>query len=142
MAVADATLEDTRSSGPYAILVADDDDGCRATLSGWLRERGFTTHRAACGEEAIEIAQSEPIDLAVFDLDMPRMTGLEALQQVRVFHSRLPALLVTAAPTPEVIRQARLAQVYSVLPKPVNPSLLLHMLVRALRGAYPARPAE
>jgi len=49
---------------------------------------------------------------------------------------------VTAAPTPEVIRQARLAQVYSVLPKPVNPSLLLHMLVRALRGAYPARPAE
>jgi CheY-like chemotaxis protein len=72
----------------------------------------------------------------VFDQHMPRMTGLEALQQVRIFNALLPALLVTADATRDVIEQARQAQVYSVLPKPVNTSLLLHMLRRALSTAY------
>jgi two-component system, response regulator PdtaR len=124
------------TAAPYSILVTDDDANSRDALAGVLAERGFSTRVAACGEEAIEIVRFDTIHLVVFDLHMPRMTGLEALQQVRLFNEQLPALLVTAEPTREVIRRAQQAHVYSVLPKPVNASLLVHLLRRALSTTY------
>lgn len=135
--VATAAIPDPNTrERPYSILVTDDDRGSRETLAGVLAHSGFATKTASCGEEAIDIVRVGTIDLLVFDQHMPRMTGLEALQQVRLFNALLPALLVTADATRDVIEQARQAQVYSVLPKPVNTSLLLHMLRRALSTAY------
>ncbi len=124
---------------PFSILVTDDDVGSRDAIAGVLADRGFRTRTATCGEEAIEIVRFDTIHLVVFDLHMPRMTGLEALQQVRQFNELLPALLVTAEPTREVIRRAQQAHVYSVLPKPVNARLLVHLLQRALSTAYGER---
>ncbi|MCU0702825.1 MAG: response regulator [Fimbriiglobus sp.] len=124
---------------PFSILVTDDDAGSRDTIAGVLADRGFHTRTAVCGEEAIEIVRCDTIHLVVFDLHMPRMTGLEALQQVRLFNEQLPALLVTAEPTREVLRRAQQAHVYSVLPKPVNAHLLVHLLRRALSTAYGER---
>jgi two-component system, response regulator PdtaR len=120
----------------FSILVTDDDKGSRDTLAGLLKDRGFSALTASSGEEAIEIVQVEMIHLVFFDLHMPRMTGLEALQQVRLFNALLPAILVTGDATREVLRQALQAQVYSVIPKPVNKSLLLHTLTRALAQVY------
>lgn len=135
--VATAAIPDPNTcERPYSILVTDDDRGSRETLAGVLAGQGFATKTASSGEEAIDIVRVETVHLLVFDQHMPRMTGLEALQQVRVFNALLPALLVTADATRDVIEQARQAQVYSVLPKPVNTSLLLHMLRRALSTAY------
>lgn len=116
----------------FSILVTDDDRGSRDTLAQMLQDRGFTTITAASGEEAIEIIMVETIHLVFFDMHMPRMTGLEALQQVRLYNEVLPAILVTADATRELIRRAFQAQVYSVIPKPVNKSVLLHTLARAL----------
>ena len=131
--------EPTADTRPFSILVTDDDAGSRDTIAGVLADRGFRTRTAACGEEAIEIVRCDTIHLVVFDLHMPRMTGLEALQQVRLFNELLPALLVTAEPTRDVIRRAQQAHVYSVLPKPVNASLLVHLLRRALNTTYGER---
>ena len=104
VAAAANELKPTRR--PFSILVTDDDVGSRETMAAVLADRGFETLTACSGEEAIEIVQVEMIHLVVFDLHMPRMTGLEALQQVRQFNALLPALLVTADATREVIRQA------------------------------------
>lgn len=131
-----ATPPAARVELSFSILVTDDDKGSRETLAGLLKDRGFATVTASSGEEAIEIVQVETIHLVFFDLHMPRMTGLEALQQVRLFNELLPAILVTADATRDVLRQALQAQVYSVLPKPVNKSLLLHTLTRALAKVY------
>lgn len=131
-----ATPPAARLELSFSILVTDDDKGSRDTLAGLLKDRGFATVTASSGEEAIEIVQVETIHLVFFDLHMPRMTGLEALQQVRLFNELLPAILVTADATRDVLRQALQAQVYSVLPKPVNKSLLLHTLTRALAKVY------
>ena len=129
--IANSTL-----AGPeptVSILVTDDDRGSRDTLAQMLRDRGFSAITATSGEEAIEIIQVETIHLVFFDMHMPRMTGLEALQQVRLYNELLPAILVTADATRELIRLALQAQVYSVIPKPVNKSVLLHTLARALK---------
>ena len=86
----------------FSILVTDDDRGSRESLAGLLADRGFTTVEASSGEEAIEIVQVEIIHLVFFDMHMPRMTGLEALHQVRMINDLLPAILVTANATPGV----------------------------------------
>ena len=124
----------------FTILVTDDDIGSRETLAGLLADRGFTTLQAASGEEAIEIVRVEMIHLIFTDMNMPRMTGLEALQQVRLFNELLPAILVTADVTRELMKQALQAQVYSVIPKPVNKNLVLHTMLRALQKMYGVPP--
>ena len=128
---------------PFQILITDDDTGTRATLSGLLAEQGFRIIQASSGEEAIEIVQVQQIHLVFFDLHMPRMTGLEALQQVRMINELLPAILMTADATRDVIRQALMQQVFSVIPKPVNKNIVLHTLMRALQQVYgvPQTPA-
>ena len=129
--------------GSFSILVADDDRGNRDTLAGLLRDRGFDTHVAADGTEAVQIVQVRMIHLVLIDMHMPRLTGLEAVQMVRQLNALLPAILMTADATRELMRQAFQAQVYSVIPKPVNVNVVLQTLQRALQQVYgpPAKPA-
>jgi CheY-like chemotaxis protein len=117
-----------------SVLIADDDDRCREALREIVEPEGFHTILASSGEEAIDIVQEEPIHLALFDLQMPRMTGLEAVQLVHQINALLPCILVTASANQEVIRQAFQVRVYSVIPKPVSKNILLYTMLRALKA--------
>jgi two-component system, response regulator PdtaR len=129
---------------PFSILVADDDKGNRDALGEVLTARGFTTRLASDGGEAVEIVRVEMIHLVLIDMHMPRLTGLEAVQLVRQINELLPAILMTADATRELMRQAHQAHVYSVIPKPVNTNIVLHTLARALAQVYgpPQPPTE
>jgi two-component system, response regulator PdtaR len=124
----------------YTILITDDDPNSREILAGLLEDRGFITLQAGSGEEAIDIVRVEMIHLIFTDMHMPRMTGLEALQQVRLINELLPAILMTADVTRELMRQALQAQVYSVIPKPVNKNLVLSTMLKALQRMYGTPP--
>jgi CheY-like chemotaxis protein len=127
----------TQREQPYSILIADDDRGNRETLADVLKDKGFRTLTAADGSEAVEIVQVEMIHLVLIDMHMPRLTGLEAVNLLRHTLQRvLPAVLMTADATNELMRQAFQAQVYSVIPKPVNLNIVLHTLGRALAKVY------
>ena len=128
----------------FSILIADDDRGIRETLGEVLQDRGFDTVLAKDGGEAIEIVQVQLVHLVLFDMHMPRLTGLEALNLLRqTLHKMLPAVLMTADATTELMKQAMQAQVYSVIPKPVNKNIVLHTLAKALEQVYgkPPEPA-
>jgi CheY-like chemotaxis protein len=128
---------------PFSILIADDDRGNRESLAEVLAHRGFHTVTAADGEQAVEIVQVQLIHLVLFDMHMPRLTGLEAVNVLRqLIHRVLPAVLMTADATKDLMRQAFQAQVYSVIPKPVNTNIVVHTLTRALTQVYgpPQRP--
>jgi len=120
----------------YSILITDDDRGVRETLGEVVETRGFRPVLAEDGEHAIEIVRHEPIHLALLDYQMPRLTGLETLQLVRQVNALLPAILITADATREVLRLAFQAQVFSVLPRPVNPHMVLNTVLRALGRVY------
>jgi CheY-like chemotaxis protein len=139
----------------FSILIADDDRGTRETLGEMLTARGFRTVLAADGGEAVELVQVDMVHLILFDMHMPRLTGLEAFAVIRQTLDRLlPAVLMTADATNDLIRQAFAAQMYSVIPKPVNGNVVLHTLERALMKVYgtlgargpkkaePEKPAE
>ena len=121
---------------PYAILISDDDRGCREALRDIFEPEGFRTLLASSGEEAIDIVHEEPVHLALFDMHMPRLTGLETLELVRQFNALLPAILVTADANEGLMREAFRARVFSVIPKPVSKNVVLYTVVRALVRVY------
>jgi CheY-like chemotaxis protein len=122
---------------PFSVLIADDDRGTRETLGEALEQQGFRTMLAADGGQAVEIVQVNLVHLVLFDMQMPRLTGLEAFTVIRQTLDRvLPAVLMTADATNDLIRRAFQAQMFSVIPKPVNLNLVLNTLARALAKTY------
>jgi CheY-like chemotaxis protein len=121
---------------PYSILITDDDVAARESLRSIVEPEGFRTVLASSGEQALDIVREEPIHLALLDMHMPTLTGLETLQLVHQINELLPCILVTADPSEGLMRQAFRARAYSVIPKPVSKHMLLYTVVRALMRAY------
>ena len=115
-----------------SLLITDDDRAFRETLDEAFRPRGYRTHLAADGVEALEIVRREPIHLLLVDMHMPRLTGLETLQAVKADRRELPCILVSAALDEEIRSQAAAADVFSILEKPVA----LEVVRRAVRDAF------
>jgi CheY-like chemotaxis protein len=129
---------------PFSILLADDDLAARDTLREIIEPQGFRTLLAADGAEALEIIRFEVIHVALFDVHMPKLTGLETLQLIRQFNALLPVILMTADSSAGLMREAFQAHAYSVIPKPVNKNVVLHTLSRALDRVYgdPTTPSD
>jgi CheY-like chemotaxis protein len=127
----------------YSLLITDDDRTTRETLREILEPSGYRTILAGSGEEAVEIASNNEVHLALMDMHLPRISGLEALSLVRQFKARLPSILLTADRDEELYRRALSAQVYCVLAKPVSRDLVIHVVSRALAKFYSIeRPIE
>jgi DNA-binding NtrC family response regulator len=120
----------------YSILITDDDRNCREALREIMEPQGFRVFLAGSGEEALEITQAEPVHLAILDMHMPTLTGLETLSLLRQMRALLPCILVTADVTESLMRQAWQAHAYSVIPKPVSKNVVIHTVVRALIRVY------
>ena len=133
-------MKATNAQYGYSILITDDDRDCRETLREIMEPQGFRTFLASCGEEALDIAQDEEVHLALLDMHMPTMTGLEVLKLLRQMRE-LPVILVTGDATASLIRQAQQARAYSVIPKPVSKNVVIYTVVRALLRAYGGRPS-
>jgi CheY-like chemotaxis protein len=121
---------------PYSILITDDDGNSRDALREALAHEGFQTVVAASGEEAVDVVQVTTVHLALLDMHMPTLSGLDTLRLVRQFNATLPAILVTGDPSELLVRQAIQAKCFSVLPKPVNRHLLLYTVLKALSRFY------
>ena len=131
----------TERENRFSVLIADDDRGNREALGEALEQRGFRTVLAEDGGRAVELVQVDLVHLVLFDMQMPRLTGLEAFAVIRQTLDRiLPAVLMTADATSDLIRRAFQAQVFSVIPKPVNLNIVLNTLNRALAKAYGPPP--
>jgi two-component system, response regulator PdtaR len=121
---------------PFSILITDDDRGCRETLRDIVEDEGYRTFLASSGEEAVDIAREESVHLALMDMQMPTLSGLETLQLVRQFNELLPCILVSADASADLMRQAFSVRVYTVIPKPFSRHVILYNVVRALAKVY------
>ena len=66
-----------------SILVVDDDPNLRKTLADILKVKGYQTVVAANGAEAIALAESTPVSLALIDLMLPDMPGIEVMARIK-----------------------------------------------------------
>ena len=78
------------------LLVIEDDVTLRESLARQLGEAGFAVEQAADGTEGLYFAEEYPIDLAIIDLGLPGMSGLEIIRQVRAKGKTYPILILTA----------------------------------------------
>jgi len=132
-------MSETKETRDYYILIADDEGGCREALRDIMEPQGFRTLLASSGEEVIDIIRDAPVHLALLDMHMRTLTGLETLRLIRQIHAMLPAILITGDPSESLLRQAQQAQVYSVIPKPVSKNVVLYTVLKALTRFYGLR---
>jgi response regulator NasT len=107
------------------ILIAEDETIIRLDLRGLLEAAGFEVcAEARDGEEAIELARSEQPDLAVLDVKMPKLDGIEAAR--RILDERpIPIVMVTAYAERDLVSRAVEAGVFAYLVKPFRETDLL-----------------
>ncbi|MBE9535558.1 MAG: response regulator [Proteobacteria bacterium] len=77
------------------ILVVDDDEGIRQSLSLILKKRGYLAEACACGKDAVTKLRSSPYDVLLTDLRMPEMGGIELLKAARKLYPSMGAIIMT-----------------------------------------------
>ena len=119
-----------------SLLITDDDAAFRETLQGVLEPQGFRTLLAGDGEEALRIVRTKVVHVALFDMHMPKLTGLETLRLVKQIKAMLPCIILSADLDEIMVEQARRAHAFSVLPKPVTRVQLTGIIRQALEWTY------
>lgn len=115
-----------------SILVVDDDPDICRNVSDILTDLGYRVDTATDGPAAIELVRRNPYDVALLDLKMPGMNGLEVYRTIRQLRSSTVALLVTAYASQATTEEALQAGAWRVVPKPVDFPRLLGLVTEAL----------
>ncbi len=115
------------------VLVADDDRLVRTMLGDLLTELGHTVVTAADGAEAVKLCDKAPPDLLILDFLMPRLSGLDALREIRRRHA-VPAVLLTAINEGSLRGVDGVDQVQGRLEKPFTRKTVERAVQRAVSG--------
>jgi len=78
------------------VLLVEDDPRLQETLSTHLRAAGYAVDRSADGVEGLYLGEEFPVDLAIIDLGLPKMSGLEVIRKLRSRGRDFPILVLTA----------------------------------------------
>jgi two-component system nitrogen regulation response regulator GlnG len=102
------------------IIVADDEESMRWVLSKALKRKGFTVDLARDGEEALSLIQANAYDLAILDIKMPGLSGLELLAKVKELKNDLLVVIMTAEASMKNAIEAMKRGAYDYITKPFD----------------------
>jgi two-component system chemotaxis response regulator CheY len=116
------------------ILTVDDSATMRQLIASTLRCAGYQVVDRADGVEALEFAACENVDLALVDVNMPRMDGITLVGKLRQLHGyrHTPLLMLTTESSAEKKAQAKQAGASGWIVKPFNPNSLVTTLAKLL----------
>ncbi|MBC8264943.1 MAG: Flp pilus assembly complex ATPase component TadA [Anaerolineales bacterium] len=111
------------------VLIVDDDVNLGETLADILEEKGYLVAVAHDGPGAIEEVKGQPFDLALIDIVMPGMNGVETLRQIKAINPRLTTMLITGHTALEdSVSEAVKAGVAGILYKPLDINAIVEMI--------------
>jgi DNA-binding response OmpR family regulator len=113
------------------VLIADDDPDIRMLVRLRLERSGYAVVAASTGLEALELAAESHPDLAILDVSMPGLTGIEVTKALRERNATLPVILLTAHAQESDVTEGALAGADAYVTKPFSPQEL-ESRVRAL----------
>jgi two-component system chemotaxis response regulator CheY len=118
-----------------SILAVDDSASMRQMVAFTLKGAGYNVIEAADGQEALEKARVQQIDLVLTDQNMPRMDGITLVKQLRSMHTfaGTPMLILTTESSPEMKAKGKAAGATGWLVKPFDPAKLLDVVKRVIK---------
>ncbi len=116
------------------ILVVDDEESIREFLEIMLRKEGYEVTCAEDGQKALDILKKKAFDMVVSDLQMPNLTGLELLKQVKDQYQDMLFMMITAFGTTETAVEAMKLGAYDYLTKPFKIDEVRINIANALRS--------
>ena len=114
------------------VLLVDDEENLLEYLSKRLLKKGFTVKATFSGEHAVEVAQHEPYDVAVVDLKMPGIDGVETQKRLREIQPFLQCIVLTGHGSVESALESGQQEAFEYLLKPVD----YEKLVAAITDAH------
>jgi len=119
----------------HSILAVDDSASMRQMVAFTLKGAGYNVIEAADGQEALDKARGESVDLVLTDQNMPRMDGITLVQNLRgmATYAATPILILTTESSDEMKAKGKAAGATGWLVKPFDPGKLLDVVRRVIR---------
>lgn len=107
------------------ILWADDEIDLLKPHILFLTEKGYDVTTATNGRDALDLVQKKEYDIIFLDENMPGLSGLETLMQIKNIRAEIPVVMITKSEAEEIMEQAIGSKIADYLIKPVNPNQIL-----------------
>jgi two-component system, NtrC family, response regulator HydG len=114
------------------ILIVDDELVVRDSLGKWFVSEGYTARPVSSAREALEVIQQAEFDIALLDIKMPGMDGMELQSRLREADPDLTVVMMTGYASVDTAVQALKHGAYDYITKPVDPDELSHLVANAL----------
>jgi two-component system, NtrC family, response regulator PilR len=114
------------------IIVVDDEPGMREFLEIMLEKEGYSVETTADGRKAVEKIESRPFDLAIVDIQMPVMNGIEVLKRINEKKTDTTAIMITAFASHETAIEAMKLGAYDYITKPFKIDEIKLVIKKAL----------
>jgi two-component system response regulator AtoC len=114
------------------VLIVDDEVFVRELLFEFLTKEDYQVILADCGEKAVELIESEPVEVALIDLKMPGIDGTETLKKIKKVNPHTLSIIMTGYPTLESSIEALRCGAYDYVIKPFKLSELKSSIEKAL----------
>ena len=132
-----AIKQDTRST-PIRLLLIDDEIGYVNVLANRLAKRNFQVGKANSGTEAFQVLRQNDFDVAVLDLKMEDMDGIEILKILKKMAPQLVVIMLTGHGSAEAAHEGIKQGAYDYLTKPCE----LDELIKKIQQAYAQQSAD
>ena len=124
------------------VLIVDDEQNIRDGSERILSRVGFEVLKASTGEEALDVLARQTIAIALLDLKMPGMDGMEVLSRIQEFDEPILVIVITGFATVETAIEAMKQGAYDFIPKPFEPEQLRIVVNRAAEKLRLTRDAR
>lgn len=115
------------------ILIVDDEKGIRVATQLLLEDEGYNVISADCGEKGIEIGASKEFDIAIIDLKMPDVEGIEVLSNIKSNFPNTICFITTAFASYDTAIEATRKGAFGYIPKPFTPEELIYNIGQGLK---------
>ncbi|MFG0252813.1 MAG: sigma-54-dependent transcriptional regulator, partial [Phycisphaerales bacterium JB038] len=115
-----------------AILIVDDEFAIRDSLSNWFHKDGLAVQTADSGERALEIVAQQHVDVALVDIKMPGIDGIQLQERLQQSYPEIAVIIITAYATAETAIRALKNGAFDYVTKPIDPDEISHLVNRAL----------
>lgn len=114
------------------VLVVDDEEGIRESLSGILEDEGYDVLTASSGENALSVAKEHSPDIVFLDVWLPEMNGIETLSKLMTMDKDISTIMISGHGNTELAVEATKLGAYDFLEKPLSLEKILIVVRRAL----------